>query len=464
MKYLLLNALIFAFAQTVFADLKSNFDPLLRRHGISKDQISMTVLKLKPNDKWASFFEVNPEVLRTPASLTKILTAIASFDVIPSQHQFMTELKADSLPTGDAIEGSIYLVGSGDPTLVTENLWLLIHDLKRLGVTKIKGDLVYDTSIFDEVKFSKSRSTTNHRAYSSPTSGLTFNWNSLWVRVLPRKVGQPARVYVDPPDDSIVIRSTAKTTSGRTRIAVDRKTLDGVDHIIVSGSVKAGDEFSVYRSHTLPAQRAAIQAVNFLKQEGIEVVGKIKEGKAPATAVQIAKTKSVIIDEVVKQMMKYSNNLISEMLIKYIDHQENSRPGTLSGGLGVMNNVLKKYSQKPFTIVNPSGLTIQNKLSTDFLTELLTAMRSHPKHDAEFLASFPRAGIDGTIKNRMKKAAGQIRAKTGLLNGVVGLSGYIHSNLGNTYAFAFIYNGPTKRQGRATDLFDLMAERIALQN
>lgn len=442
---------------------RSTFNQLLTRHKISGDQVSITVSKLEKEESWSDFLKFNSERQRVPASLTKILTAVAALEKIPGDHKFTTELKAVATPKSGILDGSIYLVGSGDPTFVTEKLWLLIHDFNRLGIKKINGDLIYDTSVFDDVKFDKTRSTNNQRAYSSPTSGLTFNWNSLWIRIFPNALGQPARVYLDPPDDTIVIRNSSRTTSKNTNVLVDRVTSNDVDHIIVGGQIKPGDEFSVYRSHTLPARRAAIQALNFLKQNGIDVTGQIKSGKAPENAVQLAKSESVVIDEVIKMMMKFSNNLISEMLVKYMDHQENKRPGTLEGGLEIVRKVLSKYSQKPFFVVNPSGLTTDNKFSTDFLVELLIAMKNHPEHDAEFMTSFPRSGIDGTIKKRMTKAKGKIRAKTGLLNGVVGLAGYIHSDKGNTYAFTFIYNGPTKMGGRATDLFDLLAERIALQ-
>lgn len=445
------------------ANFQPVFDNLLSSHKIPKDHVSLSIVKLDKEDDWSPFLKVNSEKQRTPASLTKILTAVAALEVIPSQHQFVTELKAASKPTGEVLNGNIYLVGSGDPTFVTEKLWLLVHDFNRLGIRKIVGDLVYDTSVFDDVSFDKTRSTNNHRAYSSPVSGLTFNWNSIWVRIFPTQIGQTARVYLDPPDSTIAIRNNAKTLNKNTNLLVDRLTQEGVDHIVVGGQIKPDDEFSVYRSHTLPARRAAIQAMNFFKKEGIEITGDIKEGKAPKNSVQLAKSESIVIDEVVKMMMKFSNNLISEMLVKYIDHQENNRSGTLKGGLTVLDKVLKKYSKKPFTVVNPSGLTTDNKFSTDFLTELLVSMKNHPEHQAEFMASFPRSGIDGTIKKRMTKAKGKIRAKTGLLNGVVSLAGYIQSEKGNTYSFAFIYNGPVNKQGRATDLFDLLAERIALQ-
>lgn len=460
---LLLHLLITFQVHYALAEIQSVFDKLLKQHGISNSQLSISVQKLEKKEEWSNFLSLNPDQERVPASLTKILTAVAALETIPANHQFVTELKANAKPTSDVINGPLYLVGSGDPTFVTEKLWLLIHDFSRLGIKKINGDLIYDATIFDDVKFSKSRSTENHRAYSSPTSGLTFNWNSLWIRVFPTQVGGNSRVYLDPPDETIIVKNNSRTTSKKTNLLVDRLTSNDVDQILVNGQIQMGEEFSVYRSHTLPAKRAAIQARNFLKQAGIEISGQIQQGKAPANSVQLAKTESVVIDEVIKMMMKFSNNLISEMLIKFIDHKENKRPGTLEGGVKYLNQVLKKYSKKPFTVVNPSGLSTDNKMSSSFLTEILISMKNHPRHDAEFVASFPRSGIDGTIKKRMTKATGKIRAKTGLLNGVVGLGGYIHSEKGNTYAFTFIYNGPTQKQGRATDLFDLLAERIALQ-
>ena len=455
--------LLLSFEAWAKADFSSTFQTLLKRHGISRKDVSASVVRLNGSQNILRYFDFNAEQQRTPASLTKILTAIGAFENIPRNHQFVTEFKALKKPQLGVLKGNLYLVGSGDPSFVTEKLWMLVHDLRRLQIQRVEGDLVYDDTVFDNVRFSDTRSVYNHRAYSSPTSGLTLNWNSLWVRVFPTQLKKKSRVYLDPPDSTVQVKNLSKTSKSQTRLSVDRVTSGRKDHIAVRGKIAFDDEYSVYRSHTRPSKRAALQALNFLKAQGIEVQGQVVSGKTPRSAFQLAKSESVKIEEIIKMMMKFSNNLISEMLVKYIHHLKSKSPGNLKKGMDLLQKTLKEHTDQEFTLVNPSGLTTKNKLTADMLTNILAKMAYHPTYGPEFLASFPLSGIDGTLKERIVTTSGRVRAKTGMIKGVVGLSGYVYSLKNNTYAFTFLFNGPNKKQGRAMDLVDRLAERLALK-
>lgn len=445
-------------AKPLMAD---RFSKILKRQGISVGDVGISIQKRHNLKQWQSFFEVNADKTMIPASLSKILTAVAVFETYPKNFQFLTEFRSEKMPQNGTLDANIYLVGSGDPTLVTERLWLLVHELQRLNIQKITGDLIYDDTVFDDIRFSPTRSTHNHRAYSSPVSGLSFNWNSLFVRIFPTANGQLARVYIDPPDASIRIKNTART-GNRTNVTVDRVSTEEYDSVLVGGVIRPEEEFGVYRSHTQPSRRAANQAMSFLTSAGIKVEGTIKTGKLPGNTKQLAKIESVYIDEIVKMMMKFSNNFISEMLVKKMDEMKNKKQGTLKGGLKIMEDAIKGYTKRSFELVNPSGLTTENKMSPLLFTDVLTVAASKPSFNSEFMSTFPRSGIDGTLKKRLKTYDGRVRAKTGLLNGVVGLAGFINSNSGEEYAFSMIFNGSIKRQGKATDLFDQLAETIII--
>lgn len=448
----------FAFAEA----LTKRFDRLLKRHGLTSDQVSVSFHKRTGLKTWEPFFEVNADKPLTPASLTKIVTALAVFETYPKNYQFVTELKSVSKVKNGVLDGDLYLVGSGDPTLVTERMWLLVHELKRLNIQKVTGNLIFDSTVFDEIKFSPTRTTKNHRAYSAPVSGLSLNWNSLFVRVFGTELGQKARVYIDPPDASIRLRNNS-VTGNRMTLAVDRVSTSEYDSIAVTGAIRPDEEFGVYRSHTQPSRRAANLAMSLLNQYGVQVEGTIKAGKTPSGTHTLAKVESVSVDEINTMMMKFSNNFIAEMLTKKMEELTQQKQGTMAGGLSIIENVIKDFTDKSFVLKNPAGLTTENKMSSGFFTDILKKATSKSAYNAEFLSTFPRSGIDGTLKKRLTRVPGKVRAKTGLLNGVVGLAGYIESNNGNEYAFSLIYNGPMQRQGRATDLFDLLAEMFVTQ-
>lgn len=440
-------------------NMTSRMNQLLKRHKLTADEVSISFHKRTGLKTWEPFFEVNANKNLVPASLTKIVTAIAVFENFPKNYQFVTELKSETKVKNGVLNGNLYLVGSGDPTLVTERLWQLIHELKRLNIQKITGDLIYDSTVFDEVKFSPTRTTNNHRAYSAPVSGLSLNWNSLFIRIFGTESGQRPRVYIDPPDASIRLTNRAMTGT-RMSLAVDRNSTNEYDSVLVTGNIRPDEEFGVYRSHTQPSRRTANQAMNLLNLYGVQVEGSIKAGKTPGSTQTLAKIESVGIDEINKMMMKFSNNFISEMLTKKLDELVNQKQGTLEGGLKIIEKTVKDFSTKSFVLKNPAGLTTENKMSSGFITDILMRAMSKTEYNAEFLATFPRSGIDGTLKKRLTRLPGKVRAKTGLLNGVVGLAGYIESNSGQEYAFSLIYNGPMQKQGRATDMFDLVAETI----
>ncbi|MCO5114113.1 MAG: D-alanyl-D-alanine carboxypeptidase/D-alanyl-D-alanine-endopeptidase [Bdellovibrionaceae bacterium] len=437
-------------------------DSLLKRHGLTQDQVSISFHKRTGLKTWEPFFEFNADKQMIPASLTKIVTALAVCEIYPKNYQFVTELKSSAKVKTGVLDGDLYLVGAGDPTLVTERLWLLVHELKRLNIQKITGNLIFDNTVFDEVKFSPTRTTNDQRAYSAPVSGLSLNWNALFIRVFGTEPGQKARVYIDPPDASIRLKNNA-ITGVRTNLLVDRVSTPEHDSVVVTGSIKPGEEYGVYRSHTQPSRRAANQTMSLLNLYGVQVEGTIKQGQAPAAAQTLAKIESVSVDEINKMMMKFSNNFIAEMLTKKMDELANQKQGTLLGGLKIVEKVAKDFTGKSFVLKNPSGLTTENKMSSAFFTDILTKATSKSEYNAEFLATFPRSGIDGTLKKRFVKIPGKVRAKTGLLNGVVGLAGYIESNNGHEYAFSLIYNGPNKQRGRATDMFDLLTEMFVTQ-
>lgn len=405
-----------------------------------------------------------------PASLTKILTAGAVLEGLGSSRKFETKLMSVAPIKDGVLEGDLYLLGAGDPGFVSETMWFLVNEFKRTGVRKITGNIIVDESRFDQIRSDPSRQDERvDRAFDAPVGAMSFNWNSINVFVRPgAKVGDRALVTLDPESDYAQLQAEVRTTSGKkVEVSVHRKEQSkGQDILIVKGSIGIdAKEYVAYKNITNPILWCGRNLVSFLNQRGIQVGGQIKSGLTPNSAAQLARAESKPISSMVVDMMKFSNNFVAEMLTKNLAAEKgSSHPATLSEGVQLIRDfvVSAGIAKDRFRIINPSGFSRENQISPKDLNQVLWHIREQFGIFAEALTAFPVAGVDGTLKSRMRgsKAEGRVRAKTGLLNGVAGLAGYAGKEDGTQYTFVFLFNGRPDLSEDARALFDRMAAEL----
>lgn len=406
------------------------------------------------------------QAMMLPASITKIVTASAVLEHLPPGTKFKTRLASSAQVTDGKLKGPIYLVGGGDPSFVSENMWVLVNNFLRTGIKEIEGDIIVDDSMFDTIRYDDSRESTRvDRAYDAPVGAMSFNWNSMNVFVRPAGSGDKANVFLDPANDYLVLENKTQTkVKGAPGIDVDRtwNEKSSTETVTVRGSIgRDVKEHVVFANISRPDFWAGQNLKAFLAQRGVQVKGVIKTGTVGPTADTLAEVESKPIEFMLADMNKFSNNFVAEMLTKNIAAQT-EKPATLKTGIKKINEHLKDqgFTEKDFVIVNPSGLTRENRMTAQALWKLLIRREKDFTSMPEFMNSFPIAGVDGTLKRRMKNGKGyrQVRAKTGLLNGVVSLAGYASEPNEAPTAFAFIYNGPGD-QSRVRDVMDQMFER-----
>lgn len=400
-----------------------------------------------------SSFGHNAQQSMTPASLSKIPTAGAVLSELGLGHQFETKIWSVGEVQGSVLKGDLYLQGGGDPALVSENFWAMVNELKRTGIQSIEGQLYVDGSLFDEERFSDSRQSVRvDRAYDAPVAALSFNWNSVNVFVRPGKAGVPAAVFADPKNDYIELINRV-TTANKTDLRVERKSKTKHDQLIVSGTIAVGAlEQVVYKSITHPDYWAGENFKVFLNQQGIAYKGTVQIKTVPSSAQLLVTYKSKPLRDLVTDMAKFSNNYVAEMLTKALSTK---KPAELRSGVERIRQwlVKKNWNAKNFVFENPSGFSHDNKFRAEDLGKLLVELRSDFSLSPEFMVSLPVAGIDGTLKKRLKDMPASVRAKTGYLDGIIGLAGYYQKN-GEQRAFVFMYNGPSKFDSQVRDVFD----------
>ena len=450
--------------------LKKEIQRILKKSRIPLNRLGLAVSSplFKNKKKPGSFsskdiyFSHNGGRLLIPASLSKILTASCVLHNFQPFDQFETSFFAQKEHIkGERLKGPLYLKGGGDPSFVSEGLWNLVNHFTRSGIKIIEGGLVVDDSLFAPHK--SQWFFDSDRSFNSALSAASFNWNSVNVYIRPAlKLNAPARVYIDPENTYIQLENKSQTQGSKNTIQVSRiKKLSKGDKVQVKGSLPLDHpEIIVYRNVSSPALWTGKNTTAFLQQRGISVQGSIKKGKTPLDAVQLAGHKGRSVFRLVRDMMKFSNNFIAEMLAVQLSLQGGGEKGSLKEGLKHLRQCIESLGIEDYTFVQPSGLSRKNKLKPRDILRVLILDALSPLA-FEKLSSYSIGGGDGTLKKKFQNLKNPVRAKTGWLSGVAGLAGYSRNHRGETRAFVFMYNGSAKQQFSAQKLFEELVPALS---
>lgn len=412
----------------------------------------------------------NGDKLYIPGSTSKLVTLGAVLHELTPSFKFTTTLVSSARVQDSILKGDLYLKGSGDPGFVSENMWFIVNELTRAGLTSIEGDVVVDDSRFDSIRWGDDRQEERvDRAYDAPLGAMSMNWNSVSVYVRPGdKVGDKLKVFADVASPYIKLINETKTVAagkGKT-VDIERVSEAGFsgDVIKVTGSMAmAHPEVTVYKNITQPEIWSGFNLVEFLRQRGILVKGKVRSGVTPKDGVVLASSESKALSFIVADMAKWSNNYVADMLVKVLAAEAGELPATTHAGLEHVLKYLDGVGLKrgEFSFVNAAGFTRKNKLTPLQLGQVLENVRADFVIFPEYIQALPIAGVDGTLRNRMKDGAAQhwVRAKTGLLNGVAALAGFAGRSDGRVLTFVFFYNGGAPLD-KARALLDQMATHL----
>ena len=461
---LFVAALMWCFSSEANFDAKNvegDLNSLAKKHGVQLKDLGMYA-SVGEGDGRKVVIDVNGQQTMIPASITKIATASAVLANFPPGYKFKTQLWTTGEVKNGVLKGNVYLKGGGDPSFVSENMWFLVNAFLRTDIKRIEGDIVVDDSLFDKMRYDVSRQKERvDRAYDAPVGAMSFNWNSVNIFVRPGKNGDEAKVTIDPENDYIRLVNKAKTISGSdNKLLADRKEdskFDG-DVIHVGGGIgKNNKEIVIFKNIMQPDLWSGYNLKAFMAQRGVAVTGSIKTGTTPETATLGAESESKAIEQILADMNKFSNNYVAEMLTKNLGTIKKQKAVTLADGMTVINEHMQSLQipKDQMTLLSPSGLTRENKMSAFAMWKVLQHLRNDFRVQPEFLTSLPIAGIDGTLKKRMKGSTAErwIRAKTGYINNVVSLAGYAGLEDGRVITFTFIYNGSTD-EAKVRQFFD----------
>lgn len=378
-------------------------------------------------------FGHNGDQAFNPASNTKLLTTAAALSYLGAGYRYQTVLLAGGPPvqSGDAaplgtVKGDVFLQGSADPTLMPAALGELVARLRKAGVQRIEGNLLLDGAVrsLDEL-------TQEVQAKSHGPGALILNQNRVTVWVSPSGVGERAAVSVTPRSRFFALHSSVKTVKGkRSRVLVDCSMQAGRMVVSVRGRIGVKSKRARVRRKLGGTQAWVIATLQeALADHGITLTGEVRVGPPPVGPLTpLARYESETLGEISRVVNKNSDNFVADEVFKTLGGVRYGLPGTLEKGSQAVGAWMEEQglAKARFFLRNGSGLTYENRLRPGDLATILQRIYHSLDVGPDLLGSLAVGGVDGTIAHRFHgKSVGLVRAKTGTLNGVTVLSGYV---------------------------------------
>jgi D-alanyl-D-alanine carboxypeptidase/D-alanyl-D-alanine-endopeptidase (penicillin-binding protein 4) len=469
-------------------ELRARIREILARPEFAASRLSLKVASL---DTGRVLFEQDAGKWMQPASNMKLYTVAAALDRLTPDFRFVTSVYAPARPDASGtVRGDLVIYGRGDPsyavrfnpegdTSYTRAIDELAEQITSVGVHRVEGDLIGDESYFAGTPLSPGWEWDDLQWwYGAEVSALSINDNSVDLSIKPgASIGAPARITVGPSTPLVTILDRTTTAErGTTReLSVNRPL--GQNTIEIRGRVPLDDRgYTASVAVSRPAMFFTTMLRASLERRGVIVTGQTRTVDAQARTdgqplqvsalVEIAARKSPPLSVIAAQTLKPSQNLYAELILRALGKATSADPKLSSEDAGkqAVRQFLTQAGINPAGLVmlDGSGLSRADLVTADTTLQLLTYMNRH-RFSIAFRDALPVAGLDGTLRNRMKgtPAQGNVRAKTGTLGTATSLSGYVLSAAGERLVFSLMINNPPRDADPRTGFTDAVAVLIA---
>lgn len=459
-------------APKTLPELQTRITEVLAKRELAPAMVGIKVVSL---DTGRILFEENAAKLLRPASNMKLYTVAAALDKLSPDFRFKTSVYAPAAPNASGtIRGNLTIYGRGDPTFAArfnngdyfKGIDNLATRIVSAGVKRVEGDLVGDETYFVGPKYGSGWEWEDLTwYYGAEISPLTINDNALDLFIKPGPaVGQPALITTGPPDPLLTIVNKVTTAAKGTRRQFNIHRGLGENTVTIAGSIPledAGYTGAMAISH--PGMLFIYLLRTSLAQKGVVITGKSRTTGTvsqppliPATTqtlpapYEVASLESPPLSLIAEHTLKPSQNLYTELLLRTLGKMT-PPPPTMPPlrqtsedlGLEAIRLFLSAVAIPPQSLVlnDGSGLSRGDMITAEATVQLLMVMNKHRYADV-FRAALPIAGVDGTLRNRMRGTPAQnnVRAKTGSLSSAASLGGYVTTAAGEKLAFAITVN------------------------
>jgi serine-type D-Ala-D-Ala carboxypeptidase/endopeptidase (penicillin-binding protein 4) len=446
------------------------------RPKLGKAKLSIDVVDLGTGEEIAA---INADAGMNLASNAKLLTSTAALATLGGGFRWVTTVYAAEPDEKGVVEGDLFIKGKGDPMLGEHDLDDLATDIASRGVRQVDR-LVIDASYFDSANLPPhyEEQPKETAAFRAPIASFGVSRSSVSIIVDADPDGAAsARIEPACGDYVKITKNEVKSvTTGATRIKLDMKPKKDRIEVELTGQIRWGKgNWEARKKIDDPTRFAGEVMRAALVRHGVKVKSRaIATGTVPATLRPIAAHESPTLTDAVRHMNKHSDNFIADTVLKTLGAETRTTPGpgTWADGLAAMKAYLEKLGlpANGYRADNGSGLFGASEVSAHQIAKLLGAAYRDYRIWPDLVASLPVGGVDGTLAKRWHghPAKGRVRAKTGTLDHVATLAGYVGVDSEHPLAFAILFNDVpvavrAEAKAAADDMIDALAAYLAAQ-
>ena len=446
-KFILLFIIAFStiFSQGFNEEIEEEFNEIFEDEYFQSTTLAVSIYDLTSDNY---LFKKNDMQLLHPASNMKVITSAAGLEYLGTEYTFNTSVYHTGIIMDSVCYGDVVVVGGFDPDFTSEDLDTLVFSIKDYGINEIRGNIYGDVSKMDSLFWGNGWMWDDDPSYDFPyMTPLIINDVSVEVAYSPGLIGNPVNISLIPQTNYFDITNESVTTKEDTsNFDVTRDWLHRGNEIIVSGDMSFRVEPDTVKINIVNPEYYFLYLLKEkIEANSIKFFGRLDTLTLPSYSKLIYEKKRSF-GEVIVNLNKESDNLSAEMTLRALSFERYDKPASAEKGVQVIDSLIDKTGLNPknYKIVDGSGVSHYNLVSPELLVELLKYMYFNSHENYNILKeSFPIAGIDGSLENRMRKtkAFGNVHAKTGTLSGVSTFSGYLKTANNHDLAFSiFVQN------------------------
>jgi D-alanyl-D-alanine carboxypeptidase/D-alanyl-D-alanine-endopeptidase (penicillin-binding protein 4) len=454
---LTLLAVVFPLQSTANEVLPLPVQSTLNLRKLPHDTLSIHVADL---DSGETLLQWHDDVPRNPGSTIKLLTTLVALDELGPTYAWHTDIYALGEVIDGRLDGDLLIKGYGDPFLVTERVWQMLRRLRQAGIREIGGNLLLDDSYFDVAEYDPASFDRQPlRAYNVAPSALLMNFKVIRYWFEPDHDTDSVRVWLDPPLPNMVIDNQLALSAGSCRGYQRGITISAnaaIDKMTFSGNFPRGcKRYAMDRAALGHMEFAYGLFTSLWRESGGVFSGNWKPALAPQDVEPVVEFPSLPLADVITRINKHSNNVMARQLLYTLSAEVLGKPGTEVGGRKVVGDWLQRegmlFSKLAFD--NGAGLSRNTRMTAADFGALLSFAWRQP-YMPEYIASMSLAGLDGTLSRRLEDGPlqGKAHLKTGSLDHVTAIAGYLQSRSGRRFSVVVLQNHDDVHRGTGEEV------------
>lgn len=442
------------------AEILSRIAGLLASEGLDPNAAGFVILDItdhpplqRPDEprRFPLVYSHNPDLGLSTASVMKLYTTAAALHHLKPEHVFQTRIYADGTLESGTLTGDLRVVGGGDPFLVPERLMLLVQELRRAGLRHLTGRVLTDASAHSAPLRPAGWERRNfERPYSAPLEALSFAFNVVTLDVVAEgPEASPLRVEYAPLIPGVTIQNEARVGGKRNLLKIETKRTPGAMQIRITGTLPATQRFTDYIPVASPSHFFGLALRDEMRRQGITMDSdEVASASGEATGTALLEFDSLPLALLTRSINLFSNNIMAELIYRQMGAEAEGSPGDEAKGRKAVQSALVAMGLDPSALNqrDGSGLTRANQSTAMLTASLLARMALRPDIGPEFVSTLAVNGATGTLRRHLDDDVHyrRIRGKTGFINEVYGLAGYMHTKNGRVLAYCLLMNKVTR--------------------